>query len=331
MKKSVLWSVALLPLLMLLASSCSQEVVESKKDRTNQIAFKAAVGKQTVTKAQEFLNSSWTNGNSFVIHAFNTGGAAFTPSTFTLTYNSGSWSYGTPVLHPGPGITSLTYYAYYPATGVTTPTFNGTDGSFGYTIQSTQVDLIATKTVSNLAAVTLTFNHLLSQVNFAIKGFDGVKIEVKNISVNGVKNSGTFAYNAAGWSSLSGSASYNYTPVGSAITDGTDAILYLGNKGGTNQADNNNANALMLMPQPLGTATIKFDYEIKNAISEVVMDAANNVEVDLIDLVANWLPGKRYLFLLDFSSLLSEDYITFTVVVNEWLDDSGSPFIVPID
>ena len=327
MKKSFFLGFAALPLLAMLASSCNQEVVESKNDKNSQIIFSAAVGKQTLSRATEF--TGWTTGGSFTVKAYLTGtNTEFNAPGFALTFDGTNWNYGSPVLQPG---YSLTYYAYYPMANTSGYTVN-TSGtaSFNYAVQAvaTQEDLIAATATSSSATINLAFNHLLSQVNFAVQGITNVKITISNISINGVKNGGSYTY-VSGWSALSGSATYAYTPTGGLPTTGTDGnIVYLGNGGGTYTSNN----ALMLMPQAFSAAAdgnFSFDYELKD-MADVVLKTGTAFANFCDFTSATWQMGKRYVYLVDFTYLLQGGPIVFTVTVNNWVDDAtiAQPILV---
>ena len=319
MKKTI-WGFATLSLLLLLASSCTNELIESKKDRDHQISFNAAVGKQT--KATEF--NFWGTGEGFTAYAYYDG----TPTlfeTFVLVYDGTDWSYngGTPVYHPS-GAT-LNYYAIYPADHISS--WNVTPvgvASFNYTVQAatTQEDLIAaTFGPTTSPDVTLPFQHLLAQVNFAIQGIEDFEISVSGIWVSDVFDHSTYTF-GSGWGSLSGNASYPYDPAVTATTDGlSNDILYLGNTGDAASTKNNgNGNALMLMPQSFSTtgSTFSFNYSITDMTTSIMSGSAT---ADFSDMTTTtWEPGKRYLYLLDFSDLLEKNVIKFTVTVTDWID-----------
>lgn len=313
MEKSLFKGIAALSLITVLASGCTQETVESRGDK--QIKFNPVVGKQT--RASEFIY--WTAGDQINVSAFGVGGTALY-RVFTLTYGGGGfndWSYGTPIAHPG---VPLVFYSFYPEDNVSAILLDGTSGTFDYTIldEDNQEDLIAASESTPDHLVGLQFKHLLSQVNFAIWGIEGVKVGVTNIQISGVADTGTYTF-GQGWSNRSGDATYSYTAAGAEITDGTSEILYLGNMGGGNPADNANDNAFMLLPQEFstpGVSFINFDYTIYD--TDDVELRTGSASIDLSELgTTTWDTGKRYLYMMDFSG----DEISFFITVNSWEDD----------
>ena len=346
MKKPIFRGLAALPLLLFLVTSCTNDIIESKNDKENKIVFNAAVGKQTLTRATEF--SYWANGGTFPVRVHQTNAPSTTPiHNWTLTYNSAgpSWSYGPLVNQPG---YSLTYYAYYPTSNVSAVSTTGLAGTFAYAVQATaatQEDLIAATASTISENVTLQFNHILSQINFAIQGIEHVKIEVTNIKVNGVKGAGTYTYDLTNatlgsWGTYTGGAvNYAYAPHAAGLmpTSGTDnKILYLGNTGkiGVANGENNTRNnALMLLPQTFVAATggnFTFDFVIKD-LSDVTLFSDTDVVVYFGDLTpSTWTLGKRYLYLIDFSDYVLGGPIVFTVNVNNWEDFDNAGGEIPV-
>lgn len=325
------------------AASCTNETSESANDG-KQLKFKTALGKQTVSRAAEFTNASWINGDELTVYSFLTGSTtAF--HEFDLTYNSvtPAWEYDDPVMSTG---AFVRYYSWYPAGNTTTGTLDNTSYSFSYTVQEpgNQEDLIAATVTSNGYDITLPFKHVLSQVNFGIVETLGIGIEITNIKVSAVKNAGTYTFGAGTPWELGGTISeYNYTPVaGSNVTDGLGTgISYMGNTGTTVAVGvtpkNDNTNALMLMPQEFAAgsaAAISFQYRLTtkdasgNAVYTPSSDGYNDVTINLNDdafAATTWLPGKRYLYLFDFSSFFTVDEIRFSVTVDGWVDDDEYP------
>ncbi|MDL2211182.1 fimbrillin family protein [Bacteroides sp. OttesenSCG-928-M17] len=326
MKKLFTMGLAALSLL-LMVTSCESGEIEMNNRNNDKIDFDVVVGRQT--RATEFTNTSWLDGTELTVKSYATGSTNTTPfKDFTLTYaSSGStWTASPAINQPG---YSLTYYTWFP----TTPTnFSGTGtaATMDYTIQSTQEDLLAATTKTADAQVDLAFNHILSQVNFALQGVKNVQIELTNIKINGVKNAATYTFsttNAGSWGSHgNGTANYDYTPVGNTYkTDGTsDAIQYMGNKGGSNANDNANNNALMLMPQTFAAATdgnISFDFKLTAMDGSTVLANVTGTTYNLCDfMTTTWAIGKRYLYLIDFTEFLTKGQINFTVTVNGWTD-----------
>lgn len=326
--------------MLFVASSCSKETSESASDN-NGISFRAVLGKQTASRAAEFTGTSWTNADNIVVNAYPVG-VATAETSFTLTTTNGgtTWSYSPAYNQPG---YVLRYYSIFPLDNVTGEVAGTADYSFDYAVAATadaQEDLIAASAATSKEEVSLEFNHLLSQVNFAVQGIEDVKIEIGQLAVNGVKSEGTYVFGAPGsWSSQKTPANYEYLPNGVAThandffeVDGTaadysPAIAYMGNGGGTYTSDN----ALMLMPQAFeaetdGKFSFVFSLTVKDADGSDDERAKDVVEtVNLCGLDVNtWEPGKRYVYVIDFTSYMQGGPIVFKVNVASWEDAEGS-------
>lgn len=328
MKKTNYLSLAMLSLLMV-ATSCESERAESNTDE--QISFGVAIGKQTASRASEF--SYWAANGELKVKSYQTGQS--TPlKEFTLTYNgSSAWTVDPTMNQPG---YSINYYSWYPTDELTSFAYNGTAATFSYTIPAvaSQVDLIAAMNSTNSATVSLAFYHILSQVNFAVQGIANVKINISSISITGVNNAGVYTYSTdattgGSWASQEGSAEYVYAPKAGAnheVVSNTTDVVYLGNGGGTN----NNTNALMLMPQThTGEGrTISIGYTITDLGDNPL--ASGTATADLAGFTTTtWAMGKRYLYVVDFTGLLTGDPITFNVTVLPWTDATPAEDIEP--
>lgn len=344
MKKHLLGIAALL--MLFVASSCTNETRESVTDGDGAVAFRAALGKQT--KASEFTVADWSTGDKLTVQSY-VGSTTTLFNTFTLEYTEGtpgSWTY-TPVKYQ-PGY-PLRYYSVDPTANVSNETVSTTSYSFDYTILgvATQEDLIGAYTAAiQDEEVILNFNHLLSQVNFAVQGIPGVKIEISNISVNDVLNSGTYTFGqSTPWALEATDADYVYDLTAAkavasleTLAEGTsNEIQYLGNGGADNYA---NANALMLMPQTFDeTTTGNFSFTFSLTVDtngdgdfddETANPANTNisktVDLDIFETTA-WAPGKRYAYVIDFTSYLAGGPISFKVIVNDWENDDDNTLV----
>ncbi len=335
-------------MLLFATTSCNdEETVEKATDHKNVLSFSAAIGKHTVgTRATEF--TAFPENDKLTVLSYYMSGAAY--RTFELTNHGGTWSYtGETVNQPGPAIR---YYSMRPVSALTdTTSANGfganADGySFGYTVgaEDVQEDLIGAKAITDENEVTLPFNHLLSQVNFALVKTMGIAIHVTNIKIEGVQSQGIYTFgNAAGttgWrypeTPVQATYTYEYND-GTNVTDGlSTGISYMGNTGYTPQgvvARNDNDNALLLLPQTFvageNDGKISFDFQLTvekgSGTVNIPETGTEHIEADL-DMfnTSAWLPGKRYLYLIDFESYLAGGPIVFRIELDQWEDDSDN-------
>lgn len=318
--------------MLLAVTGCSKETTESANDGA--VKFQTVLGKQqTVTKVSEFTGNSWQAGDQLIVKSYAENSTSL-ENFFTLERQvDGTWIYSPAFNQPG---YKLRYYSIYPLDNVTDQTAAASAYSFKYTVPTTaasQKDLIgAAPAATSSQSVTLAFNHLLSQVNFAMMNSIGLTATIQNVVVNGVKADGTYTFGSSTpWDvSASTKSNYAYTQIRNVANGATPGIVYMGN-GGTVFTENN---ALMLVPQTFSAetdGTFSFEYRLHykdDSDQDVYIPGETtwtSVSVNLCDFETTaWLPGKRYVYLIDFSTFLAGGPITFSVSVNSWIDDADN-------
>lgn len=257
-------------------ASCTDEQIEgTKNDSSKKIQFKTIIGKNNFLKATE-LNTAGLQSSGFTVTALNTGTKDFGDTAYSsyidplsVTYSGSAWSYTGTYYWPEDS-KKLSFFAYggdaVTSWATTTPSYP----SFSYTIGATaalQKDLVAAKALNQIdmaGALALDFKHILTQINFSIKGqVSALKYIVKKIEIIGAKNSGTYTYNAGTgvWTAQAGTESYTYfdgsiTPT--TIASGTTTFTSFGTGEGAGTT------ALMLMPQDNAGVKIQVTYDIQN-------------------------------------------------------------------
>ncbi|MDR0954360.1 MAG: fimbrillin family protein [Rikenellaceae bacterium] len=332
MKKKLFLGVAMCAMLFG-AASCAKETGESLTTDGGTIQFRPALGKQTRASETTLdgLKAEVASGGTahLDVYAYKAGDATQQGAAFELKWDSSEskWvvSNGDQE-HPG---FALRYYSAYPAvTG--TPTTD--DWTFSYTIEadpSDQVDLIGDAVPAQMNAhVNLNYDHLLSQVNFAVVAMPYVKITISNITVTGVTNQASYSFKNGVWTGHTGTGTYVYVPDGGAKT-----TLEAGSVASSSKVDLGNgttlSNALMLMPQVFNTsstATFSFTYSLdldkdSNGSFETSIASGKSATVNFGDFdKLEWEKGFRYLYVIDFESWFTEGKITFDVQVSGWQD-----------
>ncbi len=197
---------------------------------------------------------------------------------------------------------------------------------FDYVVADGNEDLIfasaeTTNDSQDAATADLTFEHLLSQVNFAVKspetGADGI-VYTATINSIEVNVNSTDTYNAEnGWSgTVTTPETYIYNVNGGAGNVSTDGeLVYLGNGGGTYTFEN----ALMLMPQApgAGAGSFTFNYTLEG---DGDFEQTETITVNFSDLevATEWAAGFRYVYVINFETPV---YIKYNVVdVTAWED-----------
>lgn len=172
-------------------------------------------------------------------------------------YNSGVWSFSTPVAWPTDAAAyPVNFHAMYPAPAVITAagsTIASTypDLTVDFTVPATaadQFDLAGSKAVANTQPVTdqlaVTFHHLLSKIDFSFTVATDLTAYVQALGVENLANTGTYDFVAEAWTSTPSvyTARYDYYKGASAsltFATGTNLPVYAGV----------HSNHLMMLPQ----------------------------------------------------------------------------------
>lgn len=364
--------------LALIATSCNKnDITDTLGPKDGNLAFSLSMGNVQNTKAAELTGSllegkANTAGKGIALYAYHNQAAGAWGKWYTdeLLYSSG-W-----------GITSSRfaiasdskYVSYWPINatmlaqvGATFTDATFTTGSypqFTYTIDhaaGSGDDLIAglTNVASNIKVVPISMYHLLSQINFAVKGGAGKEIAITSIALANISSEATYTFDGNGstittpgsWSTPITPYAYTYSPVGGVIpaVTATSDIYVLGDggkwavgatalywnsgkSGGAGwdvpaniAAANILDNSLMLLPQSFtagGGAEVTINFTIDGTAQDPQV-------VDLGDrTLAAWLPNKRYVYLLDLKP--GEEEFLITVLMTPWDETNiDQPDITP--
>lgn len=247
----------------------------------------------------------------------------FTCDGIDVTYvagtdgTSGLWQYS-PVRYWASG--DYTFYAVSPKNFVSTGGFE-TDGSFklnfgdGWDLSSTKIDLMLGKATASGASklaeangptpVTLTFEHMLSMINFTAKNTEGRE---STITITGVEISGNH-YVAESCTMSSSSRQWNFAdataiwPVGlqNDVTLATDQFSAI-------------TSDLVVFPENNFNLTVKVSYNI-------TIDGATGSDIKSATITPTWESGKIYTYQINLTS----DHITFSdPKVKDWADGGSA-------
>lgn len=382
--------------LALILTGCQKsEIVETVNDGDNELTFGVYQGK--ATRAAELTNDALQSAsatNPIKLYAYH--GETDNSGVKTLYFEEGlkydalKWKTGIKRFLPQTG--TLQFYAYYPDDAKTEYDGSTALAADGFptlihdiAAPEDQVDLVAAK-VNNSAGnkIAIPLKHILSQVNFGVKGYEGARIEISEIKINNVYNRGQFDFEAWAWTALDAdkddknpiNTNYDYLFAGGStaaasqyITPGTPNdggntyIFGDGGKGGPGKdattkyvtgsgssavIDGNSyngelENSLMLMPQEFTVntaANVTFKYRICDmgtpdagwivgSVSTWVdgkfdLNFAKN-DAQGESYAGAWDPNFRYIYLIDFTSFLDGQALTFEVDVekNPWENYNG--------
>lgn len=354
-------------------SSCQkQETMESIDDGKDVLNF--TLYKGVASRASELTNtalqtSATTATNGIALYAYQ---ETSTSGTFekwfsdNLFFSSNKWQIESTRFR---NTVATKFISYYPKSsklitdaGFATADFNGTLPSFTYTIAdvSEQEDLIAgVTTVPALGTdITVGLRHILSQVNFGVRGYEDVTINIKSITVNSVLSKGTYTYKdkdiypIGTWTPTTDVASYDYsyktnfsTPVTAKTGDkyifgdggnwgpGKDAnTWYVDVTNGAVQGNDPDLgtkaklnNSLMLLPQEgLDDKTVTFTYTIQDIDGAYISGNATTPATGTFNL------GEALGLGYDGTWKQNMRYV-YIIDFGPFLDDNKLSFIVDVD
>lgn len=249
MMKKLLMSFAACTLIL---TSCSQnEVIENVDSGNGQLTFSPALGKQ-ITKAAELMNTSLqtgaakTTGTPIKLYAYQNTGSWGSWYTDGLSYNTtdSKWEITSTRFRNTSESKYITLFTKQTIAAADSAFWGKafTTGNypwFKYTIAANSVaqeDLLAgiTEVGANQTDITIGMRHILSQVNFGVKGYKGANIKIRNIKVNGVFNSATYTFKAANaypigdWGTFlpaTALLSYDYYNWGGSVTNNPQPLV----------------------------------------------------------------------------------------------------------
>lgn len=200
---------------VLVMTSCAkQEITENVSDGQGQLNFSPGLGKQS-TRAAELTNTALkdkasSKADGIELRTYQdpapTDGAYAEWFNDALWYNGTEWQIETTRFRNTAPTKFITYYPKSDRLKEVANTFEKADfkatfPTFTYqvnTASNNQEDLIAgiTDIAANQSDVTIGLRHILSQVNFGTRGYEGAKITIQNVKIEGLFNSATYIYRA---------------------------------------------------------------------------------------------------------------------------------------
>lgn len=301
--------------------SCTENEVIENAGNKKVVKFGTAVS--STTRAA-ITNIAALQASGFTVYAYNTGkdaaGTGLLNNKFmdnlAVTYSAPNWTFtGT---YYWPLDQKIQFFAYAKDTDAT---YNvAADAKYptiDYTIAAEpaqQKDFVVAEAVNQTSSnntVTLKFNHVLTQVNFSVKGDDeNLTYKIASLKIEGVANTGTYSYGTDIWTATGTAGTYTYPIAADASVTGTTAV----------KLDQDNG-ALMLMPQTLtAAAKINITYSVYNGNDPVAAEITAPVA---LTGTAAWEPGKKIRYTLTLANNAAK--VSFAPEVGEWsaTDDSN--------
>lgn len=311
--------------------SSEDEVSTLIANSDNAINFGTYVGKQT--KALD--KTAFAAGDNFGVLAYYGAGtfeANFMSNEKISTTDGKAWTYSNKRYWPEDE--SVSFVAYHPHS-TTAPTITTGATAIPFTVDddpAKQVDFMwstvkgATKTDKNGSAINgetntttdatnvpFLFQHGLSKVLFAAKlgaaSYPGATINITDIKISGIKNSGTFTIPAD-------------LTAGSWATPGTDTKDYIVlEKGTTNVASNTETSvgtSLLMIPQDVAGKTIEISYEIVYTNPALTIP---NTKTITLAADSKWEMNKQYTYIL----AISLEAVDLTATVSAFGENTDNP------
>lgn len=314
----------LLPAALLALASCSNDAVveqnPSKVVEQNVLQIYPAIA--GVTRGIVWDNSNFAafklnSSLTFQDDAKTPNSASGNQKQFngeTVTKTSGVWTFGEGKVWYWPSKSaSSSFTAWAPIT----------ESAGSYTASTTLADLqdivvaYNSGSASDFASgVPLKFRHITSQI--VVKADNSaaakVKIEVKGIRLNNIKNGGSWSLPTASTADALG-----YNPWGTTVSGSANYVANITKKTLTSTAaDITGSDPLLLLPQQLGTADIGNASGQYLSVLVKITDASktssdagyliypkNTKGSDFawaaVDVNTNWEPGKKYIYTLHFT------------------------------
>lgn len=336
MKKSLV----LMALAGVALASCVNDLADVAQNEQKKalIGFQSPVIYQNATSryvAGEIDGTTYPKTESFMVAARTTAadwlsGTEYWPGFEEVSYVSAQngWKTSTDYYWP---TTPLSFVAYSPAelpagtlAGVTYTNAGWNFDDFVVPTEHTKkIDLLYSDLITGQTSngsnggyygVPVVFKHALSSIHFNVvkAGTVTEDVTLESITISGVKNKGDF--DGTKWTAAADVVTY--TPYN--VTGG-DLVFTTPDPAAVGDDDDN---SLLLMPQALSGVTMVVTYYVngvQKTTSPIKLDELTKTGTD--DLIAEWEPGYRYTYILNYSAL-AEDLIYFAPSVTDWTDVS---------
>jgi hypothetical protein len=263
MKKLLIFFMFTATICILLVSCSKSEVTKFNVQNPDVIGFSLSTSRAPISTVLTMQSSAV----GFEVYATNPGSttAWYTGvnGTENYGYDSGSWGWvstGNPTWPTTAAGYPMNFYAMYPSDGVAPYTYPNIQRAITIAALATnQIDHLAARAIDVAGKpgdgrLSMTFNHILSKIDFGIVAGYAKTVILQESGVQNVHSVATYDYVTGLWGSTETDADYEYyknltTPIqftGTDANEATPAPIYAAG----------HSNHLMLMPQ---TAHITWD------------------------------------------------------------------------
>lgn len=342
---------------LVLATSCSQDDLQTTKFSRNAINLNAELGGQPIssysaakgkTVKSRAVETTITNLGSFTMNAFQNGETNYMKDVKYTSTDGSVWNNNVGTFYwPVEG--DLHFYAYAPEQPGQAGTFKldkdaQTLTNFvPNTAAADQKDFVYAKSTGNNKAngttgIDIDFQHALSEVTIAAKNENTTyTVDVTGVKIGNVIKKGTFTFPSTSDAAATWTLSSDASDITAYTTTWTTPVT-LGSDVSTLDAANV---PFMILPQQLSKATKASEKAYIAVKVKITLQGGYIQKNDwvYVGIDTNWEMGKRYAYTLDFTSgagqdkdgkqVLSGTAINLNVDVTPWdevaedLDPSG--------
>lgn len=321
--------------ILLVALAATAMVSCSQNDEFENESSKAEIKFSTVVKAGTKASVVTTdNFEKFTVNGYKTDGDMGDQVQLTdgfmddagLTKSGNAWNFDDNAKFYWPLTGKVQFFATSPAR--TLDISSAGYPKFAYTInpEASQEDLIAANVINQTktgSAISLPFKHLLTQVNFSIKGKEaGFIYTVTNLKISGAMDKADFTFNGTetvgNWGTPTASTAdlaYEYKGNAVSVTTTADNLNTV-----TANFEETGKALFILMPQELTNVNLDITYTA--APSDKPTEYTYN-STKTVKLTGKWEMGKNVRYTLTLSNDASP--ITFDPNINStWVDEAGT-------
>lgn len=342
---------------LVLATSCSQDDLQTAKFSRNAINLNAELGGQPIssysaakgkTVKSRAVETTIINLGSFTMNAFQNGETNYMKDVKYTSTDGSVWNNNVGTFYwPVEG--DLHFYAYAPEQPGQAGTFKLDKDAqtltdfVPNTAAADQKDFVYAKSTGNNKAngttgIDIDFQHALSEVTIAAKNENTTyTVDVTGVKIGNVIKKGTFTFPSTSDAAATWTLSSDASDITAYTTTWTTPVT-LGSDVSTLDAANV---PFMILPQQLSKATKASEKAYIAVKVKITLQGGYIQKNDwvYVGIDTNWEMGKRYAYTLDFTSgagqdkdgkqVLSGTAINLNVDVTSWdevtedLDPSG--------
>lgn len=309
---------------VVLTSCTKDEVVNQSANLA--ISFDSYLAKPT--KAVPTSGTSFVEGSTMGVYAYNTKGAQWTGSGIEaittkplinekVTKEGDVWTYTNTAYYAANE--NFSFLAYAPHKSY----MQVTDGKMFHDVPillDQQVDLLVAAPVTDITwdgqvgtkmtDIQFSFKHALSQVKFKAKlkeSYDEYTIKVNSVTLKSIKNAGKLSLTSetVSWSETEGNQNYSMSFMDNALSNAQAEEL---------KESKGEGDVFMLLPQELKDVTFTFNITATPTAEAIALGKTQKTrDYDVIVASGEWEPSKVYVY----TATLTMDFDAPAIIFGE--------------